>query len=158
MATVKSIVKNDAYEPLRDVNFPSGKRLQLGGVAVPGTVSFTPAAGGANVCEVTIAVKDAAGNALAGVRNLEIWLSDAASGAGLTGTTASGAVAVKASSGTDLTALTAKKHLIGQTKSDGTYILSITDTAKTLFYVCVRHPMTGAPIVSAKLVSGNYGS
>lgn len=126
--------------------------------AAPATVTFAAAAGASNVCEVTITVKDAAGATLTGIRNLEIWLSDAATGAGLTGTTASGAVAVKSNEGTDLTALTAKKHLIGQTKAAGTYVLSITDTAKTGFYVCVRNPITGAPVASAQLVAGNYGA
>lgn len=125
--------------------------------AAPATVTFAPAAGGANVCEVTITVKDAAAATLTGIRNLEIWLSDAATGAGLTGTTASGTVTAKAASGTVLTALTAKKHLIGQTLAAGTFILEITDTAKTGFYVAVANPLTGAPIVSAQLVTGNYG-
>lgn len=125
--------------------------------AAPATVTFAAAAGGANVSEVTITVKDAAGATLAGIRNLEIWLSDAATGAGLTGTTASGTVTAKAASGTVLTALTEKKHLVGQTLASGTFILEITDTAKTGFYVAVANPLTGAPIVSAQLVTGNYG-
>lgn len=125
--------------------------------AAPANVTFAAAAGGANVCEVTITVKDAAAATLTGIRNLEIWLSDAATGAGLTGTTASGTVTAKSNEGTVLTALTAKKHLTGQTLAAGTFILEITDTAKTGFYVAVANPLTGAPIVSAQLVTGNYG-
>ena len=126
--------------------------------AAPATVTFAIAAGGANVSEVTITVKDAAGTTLAGGRNLEVWLSDAATGLGITGTTASGTVTAKSASGTVLTALTAKKHLAVQTLTTGVFILEITDTAKTGFYVAVKHPLTGAPIVSAQLVAGNYGA
>lgn len=126
--------------------------------AAPATVTFAAAAGAANVAEVTITIKDAAGVTLAGGRNLEVWLSDAATGLGITGTTASGTVTAKAASGSVLTALTAKKHLAVQTLATGVFILEITDAAKTGFYVAVKHPLTGAPVVSAQLVAGNYGS
>ncbi len=121
------------------------------------TLTFAAAAGGSNVAEVTIAAKDAAGNTVAGVFNFDLWLSDAATGAGLTGTTASGAVTAKAASGTDLGALTAKKMLRAQTKVDGTFILSITDTARTGFHVAALVPGTMRTVVSPQLVTGNYG-
>jgi len=153
-----------------EIDVESGASLKLAGTALtinaaeanlldgaPASFSFSPAAGGANVCEVTITAKDAAAATLAGIRNIEIWLSDAATGAGLTSTTASGTVAAKSAAGTDLTALTAKKHLIGQTLAAGTYVLEITDTAKTGFYVAVKNPITGAIHVSSQLVTGNYG-
>lgn len=123
----------------------------------PHTFSFSPAAGASNVCEVTITVKDAAGSTIAAVHNLDIWLSDAATGAGLTATTASGAVAAKSASGTDLGTLTAKKALRVQTLATGVYILSITDTAKTGFYICAALPSAGKAIVSQQLVTANYG-
>ena len=153
-----------------ELDIESGGALKLAGVqvlataaelnlvdAAPANITFAPAAGGTNVCEVTIAVKDAAGVTLAGIRNLEVWLSDAATGAGLTATSASGTVTAKAASGTVLTALTAKKHIVVQTKADGIFILEITDTAKTGFYVAAALPSTGAPIISVQLVTGNYG-
>ena len=140
-----------------ELDVESGGLLKVAGVALPADITFAPAAGGANVCEVTIAVKDAAGATLAGIRNLEIWLSDAATGAGLTGTAASGTVTAKTAEGTVLTALTAKKHLIGQTKAAGTFVLEITDTAKTGFYVAVALPGTGVPVISDQLVTGDYG-
>jgi hypothetical protein len=121
------------------------------------SVGFTPAAGAANVCEVTLQVKKADGTAATGPFNLDVWLSDAATGVGLTATTASGAVAAKASSGTDLGTLTTKKALRVQTLANGSYILSITDTSKTGFYVCAAVPGTGKPSVSSQLVTGNYG-
>lgn len=121
------------------------------------TLAFSIAAGSANVSEITIAVKDGAGATVAGVYNLDVWLSDAASGAGLTGTTASGAVAAKAASGVDLVAYTAKKAIRVQTLATGIYVLSITDSAKTGFYVCGQAPGTGKAVVSTQLVTGSYG-
>jgi len=121
------------------------------------TLAFAAAAGGANVCEVTITVRDAAGATIAEAFNLDVWLSDAATGAGLTGTSASGAVAAKAASGTDLSTYVAKKALRVQTLATGVYILSITDAAKTGFYPCGTCPGTGRTVVGAQLVTGNYG-
>jgi len=125
---------------------------------LPASFTFTPAAGGANVCEVTIQAKDAAGVAMTRACLFLVYLSDASTGIGITGTTASGAVTAKASSGTDFGALTAKKVLLAQSKTDGTFILSITDTEKTGFYVCAVPLRGGAPSVSAVLVSDNYGA
>lgn len=123
---------------------------------IPYSATITPAAGGSNVSEVTIQINNAAGVAVAYPVVLDVLLSDAATGAGLTATTASGAVAAKSASGTDLSTLVSKKALKVQTKADGTYILSITDTAKTGFYV-VAHIPGLPPVVSSALVSGNYG-
>lgn len=140
--------------------FQTTKRFLLGALGVyelPYNVTFTAAPGAANVAEVTVAVKDAEGNAIAKAYNFDLWLSDAATGLGVTASTASGTVVAKAASGTDLVDLTAKKVKKIQTKVDGTYILQITDTVKTLFFVAVAHPVTGQPIVSAQLTTPNYG-
>lgn len=118
------------------------------------SVTITPAAGTANVCLVSIQVKNADGVAVSVGETLDVWLSDAATGAGLTGTTASGAVAAGAS-GTDLIVRTAKKETLVQTTVAGLYILSITDTAKTLFYIAVLRGSTLT--VSAQLITANYG-
>ena len=120
--------------------------------------TFTPGAGTSNICEVTIQARDAAGVAMARAVIFLIWLSDAATGIGLAGTAASGAVTAKAASGTDFGPITAKKALIAQSKADGTFILSITDTSKTLYYVCAVPLRGGAPSVSAQLITGNYGA
>lgn len=125
---------------------------------MPASVTFAAAAGGANVCEVTITVKDAAGVAIAEVFNLDVWLSDAATGAGLTSTSASGTVQAKAASGADLEVMTAKKAIRVQTLATGIYILEITDTAKTAFYVCAQVPGTGKTVVSTVLATGDYGA
>lgn len=124
---------------------------------MPADVTFVAAAGGTNVCEVTITVVDAAGTAIAEVFNLDIWLSDAATGAALTGTAASGTVQAKAASGADLEVVTAKKHLRVQTLATGIYILEITDSAKTGFYPCAVIPSLGKTAIGTQLVTGDYG-
>ena len=124
----------------------------------PGSISFAAAAGGANVSEVTVQVLDAAGSALAGVFHFDVWLSDAATGVGLTGTSASGTVQVKSASGVDLSIFSAKKALRVQTLATGAYILEITDSAKTVFYVAAELPSTGVAQVSAQLETADYGA
>ena len=124
----------------------------------PSSFTLTPAAGASNVCEVTIQAKNLAGANIARQVLALVWLSDAATGIGLTATAASGAVTAKASSGQDMGPITAKKALWIQTKADGSFILSITDSAKTGYYVCVAQPGVTAPTVSAQLITGNYGA
>lgn len=140
------------------IDVESGGLLKVSGSALPSAISFAIAAGGANVSEVTITVQDNAGDTLAGARPLMIWLSDDAQGEGLTSTTASGTVQAKSASGSDLTALTAKKHLISVALVAGTYILEITDSAKTGFYVAVA--VLGGVVsgVSSQLQTADYGS
>lgn len=121
------------------------------------SVGFAVAAGGANVSEMTITLKDASGAAIAGARSIEIYLSDSATGLGITGTTASGTVTAKSASGTVLTALTAKKHIIVTTLATGVFVLEITDTAKSLFVVCVKVPEVPAIQCATALITGNYG-
>ncbi len=123
----------------------------------PATATLAKAAGGANVSEITVTVKDAAGNAIAETFNFDIWLSDDAGGQGLTSTTASGAVEPKAASGTSLKVYTAKKALRVQSLKTGVFVLSITDSAKTAFKVCVQVPGTGRTVVTT-LAGTDYGS
>jgi hypothetical protein len=118
--------------------------------------SMAAAPNGANVTNVTIQLKDGAGNNLTVVVPLDVWLSDAATGIGLTATTASGAVGAGAS-GTDLGALTAKKALRSLTDATGKYVLSITDVAKTGFFPCCTIAGTGQIFVGAQLITANYG-
>lgn len=130
--------------------------LFLNGKMTPATITFTQAAGGANVAEVTVTVKDGNGATIERAMNLEIWLSDAATGLGITGTAASGTVTAKSASGTVLTALTAKKHIAGQTTASGTFILEITDSGATGFYVGATNPVTGEIFVSDEVTT--YGA
>ena len=140
-----------------------GNRLVVGaggsfvkGESTSNKVKFAVAAGGSNVSEVTIAVADLDDTAAGAVHHLDVWLSDAASGAGLTGTTASGTVTAKSASGVVLSTYTAKKALRVQSLATGVFILEITDSAKTGFYVCAAGP-DGRAYVSSQLVTGNYG-
>lgn len=145
------------HEYTADDTLDIGGPLNLSNVPVGVSVTFSIAAAGANVSEVTITVKDGAGVAVAGVHHLDVWLSDAASGAGLTGTTASGTVTAKAASGVVIDTYTAKKALRVQTLATGIFVLEITDTAKTGFYVAATSPLTGRASVSAQLVTASYG-
>ena len=128
------------------------------GVNATTTNSFTIASGAANVTEIAIAMLDGNGDAVADAAPMTVWLSDAATGAGLTATSASGTVQAKSASGADFGVLSAKKALIAQPLATGIYTLEITDTAKTGFYVCIQNPFTGAISVSRQLVTGDYGS
>ena len=123
----------------------------------PADVTLSAAAAASTVCEVTITFKDASGTAIPYAIPFDVWLSDATTGAGLTGTTASGTVTNKAASGIVLHTDTAKKALRCQTLGTGVFILEITDSAKTPFKVCVENPATGLPTILT-LATANYGA
>lgn len=131
--------------------------LVLGGNTIPTDVVFAYTAGASNIAEVEISVTNKDGQVVPGVHVLDILLSDAATGIGITGTTASGTVQAKAASGTDYGPLTAKKALRVSTLATGKYTLEITDTSKTGFYVAVS--IACAPVqVSRQLVTADYGA
>ena len=134
-----------------------GNSLQFNNATVPTKVTFAIASGDSNVSEITITFKDAADVIVAAANPFLVWLSDASSGAGLTSTSASGTVTAKSASGAAFGALTAKKAFIAQSLATGIFILEITDTAKTGFFVCVQNPVTGEVNVSRVLVGGDYG-
>jgi hypothetical protein len=119
-------------------------------------LTITPAAGAANVCNVTFQVQDAQGNALAQVFELSIWLSDDPGGNGLTATTPSGATG-QGSAGTELLQKVSKKSFDAITDATGKYVLQITDNAKTGFFPAVLCPGTGITFVGAQLQTANYG-
>lgn len=120
--------------------------------------SFSASAGASDVCEVAITLKDAAGATVDGARPFMVWLSDAATGVGLTGTTASGTVKAKSASGADFATFTAKKALLVQPLATGVYTLEITDSAKTAFYVCAATLDGRAYSVSTVLATEDYGA
>lgn len=121
----------------------------------PFSVTMTVATDGSNKTKVTCQLVDIEGASVAQVMNMDLWLSDAATGAGLTATAASGAVAA-GSAGADIATLTSKKALRVQTDATGVYILSITDTGKTAYKVCAQMP-DGAVVVGATLATASYG-
>lgn len=140
-----------------------GDRLVVGSsgsirrVGYPQGFTFAAASAAANVCEVTVTATDEAGTTVARPLIFDLWLSDAATGVGLTATGASGTVTVKTASGTVIGTYTAKKALRVQALAAGTFILEITDTAKTGFYVCAQSP-EGIVSVSDQLETADYGS
>lgn len=144
----------------KDFDQVNSELLAHQSVLFPGIASFsmTATAGASTVTEVTIRPLDIHGAVIAAAVVFDIFLSDSAAGVGLTATTASGAVAAKAASGADFGILTAKKALRVQTLANGTYILSITDTAKTAFKVCAVVPASGKPVVGMTLATANYGA
>lgn len=140
-----------------EIDIESGGKFEIAGVGVSVTVTMAAASAAANVCEVTITVVDAAGTVVAAVHHLDVWLSDAETGAGLTGTTASGTVTAKTSSGAVIQTYTAKKALRVQTLATGIFILEITDSAKTAFYPCAAL-FGGKTFIGTVLASDDYGS
>lgn len=119
--------------------------------------TFAYAPGASNIATVQLTAVDGNGAVEAGVPPFLLWLSDAATGAGLTATTASGAVAVVSTFGADFADLTAKKLKLVQPNVSGVYKLSITDTAKTGFYICALNPYTGQVVPSRQLLTADYG-
>lgn len=125
------------------------------GQGIPTGVTYSTAKGSANVCLVSYQLVDCYGNPVASSFSFDAFLSDAATGLGLTATTASGAVAAGAS-GAVLGILTASKAFRVQTTATGLFILSITDSAKTGFYPVAQLPGR-QPIVAPQLVAASYG-
>jgi hypothetical protein len=111
---------------------------------------------GTNATLVTITVKNANGKPT-GPYNFDLWLSDSTTGALLTATTASGAVQGKTNgtTGTDLATYVAKKALYVQCLANGTYQLSITDTAKTAFKLWAL--IGDFPCLVTTLAAASYG-
>lgn len=122
----------------------------------PNTATAVVASDGTNATLVTITFRNSWGAAVPGAV-ARIMLSDSAAGIGVTATTASGTVDVKTAGtlGTTLGTPTAKKALEVQANSAGVFALSITDTAKTAFYVVAV--IDGLPLVIAHLATASYG-
>jgi len=120
------------------------------------SATVTIAAGATNKVAATISVLNEAGTAVTGIHTLNVYVSDDADGNGLTATSASGALT--ATTGTILTAVTAKKHIIANTSATGVLVLNLEDTAKTQGErFCVTDPTTGQIVVSAATVTASYG-
>ncbi len=133
----------------------SGNIPQFGGKGIPTGVTITNAAGGTQYyCDVTFQVTDLAGVAVAGIFEIDVWLSDAATGAGLTATTASGGITAETSDGAILGVMTASKAVTAQTNASGIFVLRIVDSAKTAFYPCAC--VSVQTIVGAQLTTASY--
>lgn len=120
----------------------------LMGVSVIASVSFSVAAGASNICILTGTIKDRAGNTIAGVRELEVYISEAATGVGVTADTYSTGASI--TTGTLVATLTANKAWRLLTNSSGVFAISITDTAKPADqYLVAVNPVTRDLSVSA---------
>lgn len=129
---------------------------QLVGKRMPYGFGISNAVGAsANLSNVSFQLQDVNGNAISSVFEFDLYLSDAATGIGLTGTTASGGIAALAASGTILGVLTTAKALRVITNAAGLFVLVITDSAKTGFYPCAVAP-SGAVQVGAQLTTASY--
>lgn len=126
------------------------------GVVLPGKISFAAAAGGTQYyCAVTITVQDNGGNPIINTPfDMDVILSDAATGVGVTATTPSGGIS--ATTGTVLNIYVAGKAVYAQTNGAGQIVLQIIDSAKTGFYIMVQGCALPVPYVSPQLVAANY--
>jgi hypothetical protein len=122
---------------------------------VVASVTLAPATSTAHKCLTTITFKDAAGVAIDRLHAFDLYLSDAVTGIGVTGTTCSGAVAA-GSSGTVLVDVTAKKYMKCLTSAAGVFVLAVTESSDpAAMYAVVVDPLTGRLFVSTALVWGS---
>ena len=119
------------------------------------TFTMTPAAGAANITNVSLQAVDYFGTPVLAPVQAVINLSDNADGSGLTAVTASGTV-VAGASGVDLSDFVTKKSKFVMTNAAGLYILQITDTAKTNFKVVLGGGGSQVAVLGT-LTTANYG-
>jgi hypothetical protein len=143
-ASTKIEIERDEAEPGYD--WVTLNRIATTLAGQPVTIAL--AAGAANTMGITITVRDLAGAVVPAVHNLEIWMSEAATGIGLTADTYSGDLT--ATTGAILSAHTAKKHWSVVTAATGIFAASLVDTAKPADqYVVARRPAGAGVVVSA---------
>lgn len=148
--------------------FLKTQALTVGGTAVTSTagelnlldnqiasaVPVLSAGAATDEMDITITCKNAAGETIAAVHQLEVWITDSATAYTLTGTSASGALT--AVDGGILSVLTAKKHIICVTPATGIINLSLVDSANTAGeIVCVKLP-NGSFSTSAASTAADY--
>jgi hypothetical protein len=127
----------------------------LDGIASTVTVALT-ASTAANEMVITITAKDAAATTVAAVHQLEFWMSEAATGIGLTADAYSGDLVV--GTGALHSAHTAKKHWSVVTAATGIFVGVLTDSAKPADqYVAIKRPL-GAGIVVSAASGVNWGA
>jgi len=129
---------------------------QFGGKGIPTQVAISNAAGTSNISNVTFQVTDIDGTAVSGNFLLDILLSDATTGLGITGTTPSGGIAAAASGGEVELVMTVSKAVRMQTAAGGKAVLAITDSAKHA-YVPVAYYL-GRSFIGAALTTGSFGA
>jgi hypothetical protein len=111
------------------------------------SISWAVTAGASNVCVFTGTLKDAAGATIAASRPLILYISEAATGIGITADTYSTGASI--TTGTQLIALTANKAWLINTHTDGTFAISITASAKPADQYAVAIDPQGQLSISA---------
>lgn len=130
----------------------------LVGKGIPYGVGITNGVGAsANIANVSFQLQDVDGVAIAAPFAFDLYLSDSATGAGITATTPSGGIAAVSTDGTILGVGTTSKAVSVITNASGLFELAITDTAKTGFYP-VAVLRNGAIQVGAQLTTASYHS
>lgn len=120
--------------------------FELSNVPVTFDIALAPSAT-TDGMDITITARDGDGNTVAAPVPFEWWISEAATGIGLTADSYSGTVT--ASVGAILTALTAKKHFSAITAATGIFTATAVDSANPADqYVAVRKPLGDAVVVS----------
>jgi hypothetical protein len=129
--------------------------VAMDGATIVKGFTFAAAAGAANVVNVTITAVDGNGVAVPGVRHLEVYCSDSATGAAIASTMTPDTIT--ASTGGILSAITANLHLSAVTDANGVLVLVITDTGTPDGYVCVVDPLSGE-VSTGAVVTADYGT
>lgn len=123
---------------------------------LPAIVSFAIAAGAANHSVITITIQDNGAQAITGTPfDLDVILSDLATGVGVTATAPSTSLTV--TTGTQLNSYVTNKALYVQSDTNGIIVINIFDTAKTGYFVMVQGGQIPIPYISRQLVAGDYG-
>lgn len=132
--------------------------LVVGGHTVPTLLTFTFAKNATQYgteCEISVCNKD--GQVIPGIHMLDVYLTNSATGEGVTATDPASTVTAKAASGTILQTATAKKVFKVATLSTGKFTLQILDDATpVLLYVAAAIPGIGKIQVSRKTVAEDY--
>lgn len=121
--------------------------------------TITLAAGSANnKMKVSVQMTDGAGTSIAGVFSCELYLSDAATGIGITASGASGTLAALSTKGAVIATSVANKAWEVVTNASGLFEGEITDTSETAtWYVVAKENASGRIVVSAITAAANWG-
>ena len=125
----------------------------LNGVIQVQKLSITAVPGAATVTTVTIQLQDNGGQNVANQPyDFDLILSDSAFGVGLTATVTQ---AVAFTSGIILNTYTANKAYYVQCDATGKVVFTLTDAARTQFYIMIQTPNAGPTVV--RILTANYG-
>jgi hypothetical protein len=132
--------------------------LVVGGHTIPTLLTFVFAQNATQYgteCEISVCNKD--GQVIPGIHMLDVYLTDSATGEGLTATDPTGSVTAKSASGTIIQTAIAKKLFKVVTLPTGKFTLQIIDdSTPILLYVAAAIPGIGKIQVSRKTVAGDY--